>query len=49
MTRDFIFKLVPGEIRFGYAIDASWVPPDVDPPQDIVTDFPLNAKNLDAE
>ncbi len=41
------FKLIPGPIRFGYAIDASWEPPLVDPPLDILTDFPVSANALE--
>jgi len=47
MTRMFDFKLIPGPIRFGYAVDASWEPPLVDPPLDILTDFPVSANALE--
>ena len=43
MQREFQLTLKPGEMVFGYAIDASWAPPLVDPPVDLMTDFPDSA------
>lgn len=43
------FPLNPGPvIRFGYAVDASWVAPDVNPPTDIPNDFPISANQPEA-
>ena len=47
LTRTLDFKLVPGKIRLGYAIDASWELPTVNPPHDIETDFPVSANALE--
>ncbi len=47
MTRELWFKMVPGEIRFGYAIDVSWELPTVDPPVNIQFDFPSSANALE--
>jgi len=43
IQRDYKLTLKPGGAFFGYAIDASWEPPIVDPPIDINTDFPPSA------
>ena len=48
ITRTVDFKLVPGSIRFGYAVDACWELPIVIPPENIETDFPLSANALEA-
>jgi Tol biopolymer transport system component len=47
LTREFQFRLVPGPIRFGYAVDASWEPPLVDPPVNIPDDFSVSANALE--
>jgi hypothetical protein len=47
MTREFKLTLKPGEAFFGYAIDASWQPPLVDPPIDLMTDFPSSANAME--
>lgn len=47
ITRSFVFNLVPGPKKFGYAVDASWAPPTVDPPKNILTDFPENANAIE--
>ena len=47
MIRQFILKLVPGAIRFGYAVDASWEPPKIDPPVDIEYSFPPSANAIE--
>ena len=36
-------KLPDGPFRFGYAVDASWEAPDVNPVTDPIADFPLDA------
>ncbi len=41
------FNLVPGSIKFGYAIDASWASPLADPVTNIWTDFPPSANALE--
>jgi Tol biopolymer transport system component len=43
MTKEFRLTLKPGGGFFGYAIDASWEAPTVDPPVDLMTDFPDSA------
>ena len=43
VTNDFEIKLPTGPFVFGYAIDGSWVKPDVTPVNDPNTDFPDNA------
>ena len=48
LDRTVEFKLVPGSIRFGYAIDASWDLPTVIPPENIETDFPVSANALES-
>jgi len=40
--------LPEGPIRFGYAIDASWHPPTIDPPIDYMQDFPESANSSEA-
>ncbi len=47
MTREFVFKMVTtGTIKFGYAIDASWEQPTVDPPV-YFSHFPSSANALE--
>ncbi|MCX6646252.1 MAG: hypothetical protein NTY09_07835 [bacterium] len=46
--RNLDFKLVPGSIRFGYAVDACWEIPTVIPPLNIETDFPASANALES-
>jgi len=46
-TETAILKLPDGPIRFGYAVDASWFPPDGDV-IDPITDFPPEANSLEA-
>jgi len=46
-VQNFIFKLAPGAMRFGYAIDVSWEAPLYDPPINILTDFPASANCLE--
>jgi Tol biopolymer transport system component len=43
IKREFKLTLKTGGLVFGYAIDASWEPPTVDPPVDLMTDFPDSA------
>ena len=43
ITSNFEIHQPNGPFIFGYAVDASWVPPDVKPVQDPNTDFPPNA------
>jgi len=47
ITKELFFKMPDGPIRFGYAVDASWEPPIVDPPIDIQSDFSLSANALE--
>ncbi len=47
MNRVFVFKMPAGALRFGYAVDASWEPPTVDPPVNIKYDFPPSANALE--
>jgi len=47
MTHRFVFNLPDGVLRFGYAVDASWEPPTVEPPLDLMTDFPPSANALE--
>ena len=47
ITREFKLTLKPGGMVFGYAVDASWEPPTVDPPVDLITDFPDSANALE--
>jgi len=50
-TRNYYIKfpLDPGpQIKFGYAIDASWVPPNPNPPDEIPDDFPIEANQPEA-
>jgi len=44
---DVYMNLPTGPIKFGYAVDASWEPPLVDPPVDIINDFPSSANSLE--
>jgi len=46
-TQTAILRLPNGPIRFGYAVDASWFPPDGDVINPI-TDFPLEANSIEA-
>jgi len=46
-TRTVILALAPGELQFGYAVDASWVPV-VGPVPDPVNDFPPEANCMEA-
>jgi len=46
-TQTAILRLPNGPIRFGYAVDASWFPPDGDV-IDPITDFPPEANSLEA-
>jgi len=46
-TQTAILQLPTGPIRFGYAVDASWFPPDGDV-IDPLTDFPPEANSLEA-
>ena len=39
MLKDFQLKIVPGGVKFGYAVDASWAPPTIDPPTDLMSGF----------
>jgi len=43
ITSNFQIHQPNGPFIFGYAVDASWVPPDVKPVHDPNTDFPPNA------
>lgn len=43
VDRDYIIRVPPGVLNFGYAIDASWVPPTVNPPTQVPGDFPILA------
>ncbi len=43
ITSDFEIHLPSGPFIFGYAVDASWVPPDVKPVNNPNTDFPPEA------
>ncbi len=47
LTREYHFALPPGEFCFGYAVDASWWPPDNLPVTNPATDFPLQANAED--
>jgi len=47
-SRHFYFDLISGGIKFGYAVDASWQLPTVDPPVNVLTDFPASANCLEA-
>lgn len=50
-TRRYIiqFEMDPGpQVVFGYAIDASWTPPSVNPPLDLPNDFPPSANQPEA-
>ncbi len=47
ITRELKLTLIPGGAIFGYAVDASWEPPTVDPPVDLKTDFPESANALE--
>jgi hypothetical protein len=43
------FPLNPGPvIKFGYAVDASWVPPTINPPGEVPDDFPIEANQPEA-
>jgi len=47
MTKEFLFKMSAGAIRFGYAIDGSWEAPLVDPPVVVEQDFPMSANCME--
>jgi Tol biopolymer transport system component len=47
ITRSLTLKLKAGGLKFGYVVDASWAPPTVDPPVDLMTDFPENANAIE--
>jgi len=47
ITREYKFTLKPGAAFFGYAVDASWEPPIVDPPVNLMTDFPDGANAME--
>lgn len=47
ITRTFELNIIPGPMWFGYAVDASWEPPLVEPVTDIWTDFPPTANALE--
>ena len=50
-TRRYLIKfpMNPGPIiRYGYAVDASWVAPSPNPPSEIPDDFPINANQPEA-
>lgn len=47
IAKSFQFYLPEGQLRFGYAIDASWEPPLHEPVTDIEDDFPPNANALE--
>jgi len=42
-TREVWIRLPDGPVEFGYAVDACWMPPLVQPVTDPVTDFPISA------
>lgn len=43
------FPLNPGPVvKFGYAVDASWAPPAVNPPGEVPDDFPIEANQPEA-
>jgi len=43
------FPMDPGpQIVFGYAVDASWAPPTINPPNEVPDDFPINANQPEA-
>lgn len=46
-TKKFVFQLVPGDLEFGYVVDACWTPVD-GPITDPVEDFPPEANCLEA-
>ena len=47
ITREYRLTLKPGGAFFGYAVDACWEPPLVDPPVDLMTDFPESANAME--
>jgi hypothetical protein len=47
ITREYHFALPPGPFCFGYAVDASWWPPNKTPVTDPATDFPRAANAED--
>ena len=43
------FPMDPGpQIVYGYAVDAAWAAPDVNPPNEVPDDFPINANQPEA-
>jgi len=48
VTRTYDIKLPPGAFTFGYSIDASWEPPNPNPPNFIPDDFPITANSVEA-
>jgi hypothetical protein len=47
ITREYHFALPPGPFNFGYAVDASWWPPDNTPVTNPAVDFPREANAED--
>jgi hypothetical protein len=43
VSRTYHISLPPGPVVAGYAVEASWVPPDVMPVMDPLNDFPWSA------
>lgn len=46
-TKSLIIDPPAGEFRFGYAINASWQPPNPNPPMNIPDDFSINANCIE--
>jgi len=46
-SRTYDFKLPPGPVSFGYAVDASWYPVD-GPVENVPDDLPFSANSLEA-
>lgn len=45
--KKLVIKLGAGEFRMGYAINASWLPPNPNPPQNVPDDFSINANCIE--